>query len=505
MTWRNLRLLSLVAAILLLAGTQGTAQPAHDPATDEQQPAAQGILSLLPEASVTDHRIDLDGEELAYRATAGTLTLRDGSGQRAAEIFYTAYTLPSADTDDRPLTFVFNGGPGAASTYLHLGLVGPWIADFGTPPDGARARLRPNPQTWLKFTDLVLIDPVGTGWSRAAESDKAESFWSIDEDARSLAKAVALYLAEARRGQSPLYLLGESYGGFRAVKLARSLQREQGVVVSGIVMVSPFLEGALHFGTSRLALPAALLLPSLAATQLDRQGRFTPEALVAAENFAMSDYLVTLAGPIPQGASGEAFYGRLAEMTGLPVEVVRRTRGFISEAYLEHSDDEVAEIVSPYDATFAMSDPFPASDDGHSGDPILDGYLQRLGGLFVGYARNELKYETEMTYELLNREVNRKWDWNGSRRGRLQASATSDLRRMLALNPSFRVLIAHGRSDLVTPYGVSRYALNHLPQVEMAERTQLEVYKGGHMFYFDPASRAAFTAEAGAFYHQDGL
>ena len=167
---------------------------------------------------------------------------------------------------NRPLTFVFNGGPGAASAFLHLGLVGPRVLDFG--PDGrdaARASLRDNPDTWLAFTDLVLIDPVGTGWSRAVKSDEARHFWSVSSDADSMAKAVALYVAKNNRGDSPKYLFGESYGGFRAAKTARALQRDQGIVVAGIVMLSPLLEGWLTFGDDSSALRAALQLPSLAA------------------------------------------------------------------------------------------------------------------------------------------------------------------------------------------------------------------------------------------------
>lgn len=507
---RPLRALLLAAA--LLAPLPGTAQPSESQPSKAQAPETQpaepretgpGILSLLPPDSVTRHEIVLGGDRLAYTATAGTFALRDRRGERIAAVYYTAYTLDAAAPEARPVTFVFNGGPGAASAYLHLGLVGPRIVEFGSPPDAA-AQLESNPDSWLRFTDLVLIDPVGTGWSRAADPDEAERFWGVERDAEALAKAIALYVADNARTASPKVLLGESYGGFRAAKLARALQQEQGIVVSGIVMVSPFLDGALHFGASRLALNAALLLPSIAATELDRAGRFSAEALAAAERFAITDYLTALAGPPPEGDAGDAFYARLAELTGLPLEVVRRTRGFVAEAYLEHPGGEAPEIASPYDATFALPDPFPESDDGGDDDPILDGYLQSLGGLFVGYAREQLRYETEITYELLNGRVSREWQWDGAggRGGRRHASAAGDLRALLALNPGLRLLIAHGRSDLVTPYGASRYILDHLPEGAGADRARLELYKGGHMFYFDPASRAAFTEAAAAFYRE---
>ena len=519
----------LLAALLLgaalLAGFPAAAQQAPEQATS-QQPAAQqqtpqqqtgaGILALLPEDSVTQHELAVGGERLAYTATAGTLALRDQRGERLAEVYYTAYTLEvsgdGAAAASRPVTFVFNGGPGAASTYLHLGLVGPRVVEYGEPPAAATAALQDNPDSWLAFTDLVLIDPVGTGWSRAADPDKAERFWGVGPDAEALAKVIALYVAANGRTASPKVLLGESYGGFRAAKVARALQQDQGLVVSGIVMVSPFLDGGLHSGATRSALSAALLLPAIAATELDRQGRFSAAALAEAERFAMTDYLVTLAGPAPRGADADTFYGRVAALSGLPAEVVARTRGFVARAYLGHRRGEAPRIASPYDGTFTLPDPFPESDDGHADDPILDGYLQSLGGLFVGYARQQLGYETEITYELLNRRVSGKWNWNagGGGGGRRSVSAAGDLRQLLALNPGFRLLIAHGRSDLVTPYGVSRYVLDHLPPGTRAgtgtgasgeaERARLALYKGGHMFYFDPASRAAFTEEARGFY-----
>ena len=400
------------------------------------------------------------------------------------------------------MTFVFNGGPGASSAYLHLGVVGPQAVEFGPGHDAASARLHDNPDTWLKFTDLVLIDPVGAGWSRAAKSDKNGDFWSVNSDAQSLAKTIALYVAKNSRTNSPKYLLGESYGGFRSVKVARALQREQGMVVNGIVMLSPFLEGRLQFGANRFALGAALQLPSLAAAALDRRNSFTPEALAAAERFALTDYLTTLAGRPPEGEAARAFYARVAEISGLPVDVVTRSRGFIGDDFVKREGE--SGIASPYDAAFSAPDPFPESTSDEGPDPVLDGYTQALGGLFVGYARDALGFKTDMTFNLLNRETSRNWDWDG-RGGIGQASISRDLRELLALNPKLSVLIAHGRSDLVTPYSVSRYVLDHLPPIGPGERTQLEIYKGGHMFYFDPDSRAAFASDASAFYRHPGL
>ncbi|MDF2997682.1 MAG: peptidase serine carboxypeptidase [Xanthobacteraceae bacterium] len=469
---------------------------ANAPAMAERPQEATGVLALLPADSVTEHTLDLGGEKLSYSATAGTLALFDQNGERSAAIFYTAYTLKGAEPGTRPVTFVFNGGPGAASAYLHLGVVGPQVVDFKADGNAAEARLHDNRDTWLKFTDLVLIDPVGAGWSRAAKADKANDFWGVDSDASTLAKVIALYTAKNSRSASPKYLLGESYGGFRSVKVARALQEDQGILINGIVMLSPFLEGRLQFGANRFALGAALQLPSLAAAALDRKGSFTPEALASAERFALTDYLTALAGKPLEGEAAKTFYAKVAEISGVPLEAVTRTRGLIGDAYTKNDDDRVA---SSYDAATLAPDPFPesASDDGP--DPVLDGYTQALGGLFVGYARDQLGFKTDMTFNLLNREVSGKWDWG--RRGSLgSASISRDLRELLALNPKLNVLVAHGRSDVVTPYGVTRYVIDHMPPLGPAKRLDLKLYKGGHMFYFDPASRSAFAADAGAFY-----
>src|SRR5262245_31629945 len=184
---------------------QGEQRQAEQRAAD----ARGGVLRLLPADSVTEHSIDIPGGKLAYTATAGTLSLFDQSGERSAAIFYTAYVAKSTDkngeTANRPVTFVFNGGPGAASAYLHVGLVGPRIVEFpGNDP--AAARLQDNPHTWLAFTDLVLIDPVGAGWSRPAKADGGGAFHGVRSDAQSLAKTIALYLAKNGRGNSPKFI-----------------------------------------------------------------------------------------------------------------------------------------------------------------------------------------------------------------------------------------------------------------------------------------------------------
>jgi carboxypeptidase C (cathepsin A) len=482
-------------------GRGGAERPSRqEPRQDQSQPSGPGVLSLLPGDAVSAHSVDTPSGKLAYTATAGTFSLFDQSGERSAAVFYTAYVVKTDIPAARPLTFVFNGGPGAASAFLHLGLVGPRIAQFGmSGHDGADVHLVDNPDTWLAFTDLVLIDPIGTGWSRPAKPDGGNAFWGVRSDAESMAKVIALYVAKNGRVSSPKFILGESYGGFRAAKVARDVQNEQGIVISGILMLSPMLEAAFQFGGGRFALGAALQLPSLAAAELERKGTFSRDALAQAEHFALTEYLSTLAGPPLQGDAAKNFYARVAQMTGISLDAVTESRGFIGDDYVKNLHIGDHKIVSHYDATFASDDPYPESPTAHGPDPILDGVVRAYGSAFVAYARDELGFKTDITYSLLASDITGKWQWReGSGRG--QPSVADDLRVLLALTPSFHLMIAHGYSDMVTPYAVSRYVLDHLPPLDGEGRVQLKLYRGGHMFYLDPQSRKAFTADARTMY-----
>jgi carboxypeptidase C (cathepsin A) len=486
-----LRLYRILASILVLLALSV-------PAWAQQPP---GIFGLIPSDSTTEHVLKTEGSaDLPYTATAGTLDLFGQDGNRTAKIFYTSYVAKDR-TPGRPLTFAFNGGPGAASAYLHLGLLGPRIIEFGkNGNDGTAPQIRDNPQSWLAFTDLVMIDPVGTGWSRAASDEIAKNFYGVRQDADSLAKVISLYVQKNDRLNAPKYLVGESYGGFRAAKVAIAMKNSQGIIPSGIIMVSPFIEGR-FLANSDDPLSAALQLPSLAAAEMERTKSFTPEKLAEAERFALRDYLPTVTGAALTGGEAEAFYGKIAGLTGIPKEVVARTRGLVGDVYGKQMGGP-GQVVSPYDAAYAVPDAYPEDAYGRNDDPILEGYTRAYSAAFASYAKGELKFSSDMTYSLLNEDVNRRWEWNGSRGGdaRALASASTDIRDLLSVIPSFRLLVVHGHSDALTPYGVSRYVIDHLPTQLAAGRAELKTYSGGHMFYTNPASRAAFLTDAKAFY-----
>jgi len=483
------------ALITLMLAAPAFAADAPAPAKQDAAKAEAGDtrLSMLPADSVTHHTITVRGQKLAYTATAGTLKMRDEKGEPTAEIFYVAYTLNGAQPGTRPVSFFFNGGPGAGSAYLQLGAAGPKVLNFpAQETDGAHATLVDSENTWLAFTDMVFIDPVGTGYSRAAKPEDAPKlFWGVHQDAESLAKTIDLWLTRNGRMASPKFVVGESYGGIRSVKVSRALEESQSVIVNGIVMVSPLLEEQYFFSDDPLTY--AFGLPTLAAAALERAHKFSAPAVDAAYTYALGPYLSTIAGPLPQGDAATAFYQHVAALTGLPEWVVRKERGMLHpDAHDVRSQN--GRLYSLYEMSLSIADPAPEGvDNDDSPDPLLEGYGHAYGSAFAGYAADTLGFKTELTYHLLDDEVNRKWDWREGDHHVLTTS--SDLKKLLALNPSLHVLIAHGYFDTVCPFAATRWLATHLPVGQ--DRVTLRVYPGGHMLYTRPSSRAALASDVG--------
>jgi len=478
-------------------------------AAEEQKPPASAApeAAPLPAADVvSSHTIKLGSRELAYTATAGALPLTNLKGEKQAEVFFVAYTLSGADPATRPITIAFNGGPGAGSAYLQVGAIGPRVLDFGAGRElpFTSGKVIDNPDTWLDMTDLVFIDPVGTGYSRplVGNDEAQKEFWGVQSDLDALGAVIRRALVHLDRLQSPLYLAGESYGGYRAARLPKLVAEKQGLVVRGAVLVSPVLEFSLIANGDHLdLLPWALRLPSYAAVALEAQGKLSPEALSGVEKFALGDYLTALASP-PQGAAADQFYQRVAGFIGLPAPLVARWRGRIPMGvFVKEVRGGDGDIVSRYDGSVTAPDPYPAAATPQSGDPILSGIEAPMTSGFVDYVRSELNYKTDRRYILLNFNLGNHWDWHGKGSGPTSSVGSSeDLREALALDPRLRFLIAHGMTDLQTPYFTDRYAIDHLPPKLTEGRVTLKLYSGGHMMYLRPASRAALHADARAIY-----
>jgi carboxypeptidase C (cathepsin A) len=478
------------------AKTEASAAPGPEARWNEQEAAAQ--------ASVTRHSIKLDGLDIPYSAKAGTLALRDAAKKTTAEIFFVAYVREPQDTG-RPITFVFNGGPGAASAYLHLGAVGPKIVEVNAKGEllGPPPRLLVNDASWIDFTDLVFVDPVGTGYSRVGGGASESDFWGVEKDTEALADFIRLYLIDAARMSSPVFLAGESYGGFRAATIVRALQKTGGISPSGMVLISPALEFALLYGQDYFPLQWALPLPSYAAVNLESQGitgrEALAEALKDAERYALSDYLVQLASGAAEG--GEAASAKVAELIGLPVEIVERTFARIPPSlFIKEFARTHGQVLSRYDGSISGPDPHPASAWPRGPDPVLDATVPLWTSAFVQYAQEELGYKTDTTYRLLNREVRPKWDFGTSATRQGYAGVLREIQQARAANRALEILIATGYTDLITPYMVPTYLVKQLSPLDGASPIIIEDYAGGHMLYLREDSRRALKQDVEAMY-----
>jgi carboxypeptidase C (cathepsin A) len=466
--------------------------------------AAGTLPRALPARVETQHAITVDGRRLDYDAIAETFTLKNDKGATIAEIFTTSYLLAGA-SGERPVTFAFNGGPGAASVFLQLGALGPRVLD--TPDSGAVPKppfhLIDNPATWLPFTDLVFIDPVGTGFSRGEGKAKnpGEPFWNVHADLDSLASVVRLWLTRHQRWGAPVYLVGESYGGFRAAALARTLPRDVGVTVSGLVLISPALDMSLIGQSERDLLAAALPLPTYAAVAVADgivPGPIDPARI---EHFALSQYLVGLAGLKGDPGPNDPLIATVAHMTGLPAALVARHRGRIPiRVFARNILRPERQVVSLYDATVARpASANPRTD--RAGDPILGPAAAAFTAAFEHYAATFLDYHTELAYRALVGKIARDWNWQGESHEGAYGLAMTSLQQTLLEYPATKLMIANGRYDLVTPYLASRWLVDQL-QIPAAQRAQIRlyVYPGGHMMYMRPHSRAALARDAATFY-----
>ncbi len=453
----------------------------------------------------TRHEIEVRGKRLSYTARAGAIPLKDPVGETEAEIFFVAYELDGADRGKRPLTFAFNGGPGSAAIWLHMGALGPkrvvmdkegWMP---APP----YRYEVNAHTWLDQTDLVFIDPVGTGFSRAAGENLDKKFWNFKGDIESVGEFIRLYLTRYKRWTSPLFLAGESYGTTRAAGLAGHLV-DRGIAFSGIVLVSTALDiGALRFMPGN-DLPYQLFVPTYAATAWyhrrlppDLQGRALPDLLAEVKAWAEGELTVALMKGDRLTEAERLRVGRkLARYTGLDLDYVLGSNLRIEifrfcKELLREERRSVGRLDSRFKGVEAL-----AVTERPEFDPSMVAITPPYTAAFNHYVRDELGIQTDLTYETLSGTVNEKWEWD---KGALPATGAI-LRGALAKNPYTKVLVAQGYYDLATPLMATEYMLSHM-NVDPALRGNIEVryYEAGHMFYLDEGALGAFREDARRF------
>jgi carboxypeptidase C (cathepsin A) len=484
----------LLAAFALCCGPV-MAQTDKDKPSDKPAAAAGDKTALppLPADAHTQQSVELDGKTLRYTVTVGTLPVRDAEGKETGEVVYTAYTVDGAN---RPVTFAVNGGPGASSVYLNFGAIGPKHVRVGNEGDSPSdpPTLSDNPGTWLDFTDLVFIDPIGTGFSRslvsAAETKK--QFYSTEPDIHYLSRAIYDWLVKNDRLTSRKYLVGESYGGFRGPRITHYLQSQLGVAMNGVVLVSPYLNPTLEDNGELSPIPWMVTLPSITAAHLEREHKLTPEAMQSVIAYTMGDYATTLLKGHSDPAATQAMIAKVTEMTGLEPEFVKLSGGRLETgAYLREVFREEGKIGSIYDSNVTAFDPFPYSPDQKSNDPLLESLIAPTTTAMVDFVTRVVGWKVDARYNALSYEVNEQWD----RSDDLRRGSVDDLREAVAADPKLRVMIVHGWNDLSCPFMGSVLTVNQMPVMGDPTRVSVHEYPGGHMFYTREAERVALRKD----------
>ena len=475
--------------------------------TDNSRNDNEPAREIKEEAPITtSHQLALDGATLSYSATVGKMPLKDKHDKIVAQIFYTAYTLETdADSAERPLIFVFNGGPGSASIWLHMGALGPRRVDMGeegfmpAPP----FRLIDNAYTWLDLGDLVFIDPVGTGYSRASDPDDNQKYWGLEADLEAVGEFIRLYLSRNRRWTSPLYLAGESYGTTRAAGLSGHLI-DRGIAFNGVVLISTVMNFQTLRFTKANDLPFTLYLPSFCAAahyhqQLDDelQARDLRELLSEVAAWSDTEYTVALAqGDRLSAEERERIAERLSLYTGLSkrfllgADLRINIMSFCKELL---RDDKRA--VGRLDSRFVG---IMASAEGqtYDFDPAMHAIVPPYTAVYNQYVREALGYKTDLNYEIMSSEVNQNWKYEGGR----FPDTSEGLRAAFAKNPFMKVLVAQGYYDLATPFHAAYYSLSHMGlDASLRDNVAIEEYEAGHMMYLHEASLAKLKQDVSRF------
>jgi carboxypeptidase C (cathepsin A) len=440
---------------------------------------------------VTHHQVTVDGRLLKYSATAGRLPIKRGDGKIEAEMFFVAYTLDGQDATKRPLTFAFNGGPGSSSIWLHMGALGP--RKVVLQPEGfmppAPYRVEDNPYTLLDKTDLVLIDAIGTGFSRAADAEMFKKFWGVKGDIEAFSEFIRLYITRNERWSSPLYILGESYGTTRAAGIAGYLA-DQGISFNGITLLSMVLNFQTLEDNKTNDEPYVFLLPSF--TMIAGYHHKLPADLAQdmtkareeSEKWASVDYAQALAkGDTLTPDERQKVIDQLSRFTGLSKEVIDQANLRIDVGKFTHYlliDQKLR--VGRLDGRFTGPDPEGLLDTRFY-DPTGPATEPPFTSVFNNYVRAELGYKTDMPYYTFAQEAGfAKWDWGSAIQG--FPDTASAMRQAIVKNPYLKILVMEGYYDLATPYFAANYTIDHLdlPQ-KYRGNVSYATYESGHMVY----------------------
>lgn len=498
---RVLILVSLVFVIgvFCVSGQTGAATPqkSPEPAAFKEEPPV-----------VTKHSIRIGARQLSYTVTTGYMPISNArTGEVEAKIFYMAYTLDgTADPSKRPLMFSFNGGPGSASVWLHLGSLGPrrvkMLDDGLMPPPPYE--VVDNDQTWLPDTDMVFIDPVGTGYSRVTKPEFGPKFWGVNGDIESVGEFVRLYLGRAERWASPLFLVGESYGTTRAAGLSNWLF-EHGVGLNGILLISTVM----NFSSIRFAdnndMPIVLIFPSYTSTAWyhkrlppEQQRRPLRDVLRDAENFAANEYLPALLRIDRLSAQEKQnLLDKFSMYTGLDKQFIDQSNFRIELGeFLKELLRGQRRTVGRLDSRFTGIDR-DAAGTGTEFDPSMTAIRPPYTSVFNDYVRRELNYKSDLEYYILGGGINAPWNWNVDNG---YADTSQALSSAMRKNPYMKVFVGAGYYDMATPYFAAEYsvsAMNLDPQIK--KNFSFSYYEAGHMMYIEKNSLKKLKDDAGTF------
>lgn len=487
---------------------------------DENNPSVEEVKNEKPVSKpedkrvITKHSIKLNGKKINYTAEAGTIIIYDEEDKKApqpkGEIFYIAYTVDDPkEKKNRPITFSFNGGPGSSSVWMHLGLLGPRRVPMN---DENNEMIRPpyhvedNEFSILDQTDLVFIDPVGTGFSRPVEGEEGGQFWNFTKDIESVGEFIRMYTTRNQRWSSPKFLIGESYGTTRAAGLSGYLQNRHGMFLNGIMLVSVIL----NFQTARFEagndLPYPLFLPTYAATawyhkklQAPYQSMPLDEFLTEVADFAESDYTVALMRGAKMSEDERSFViQRLAAYTGLSPTYLKQTKMRINihrfcRELLRDEEKSVGRLDSRL--TSYNRDEAGETNEFDPAFPIITGVYS---GSLNQYLREELEFESDLPYEILSFKVFPSWKYTKFMNSYVNTAET--LRSAMTQNPHLRIFVANGYYDLATPFFATEYTMNHLGLKDhLLKNITMSYYEAGHMMYIHPPSLAKLRGDLIAF------
>jgi carboxypeptidase C (cathepsin A) len=503
-----------IAIALALAARAGAQEKPGEKAPEKPAADAAKKEAPKPEQSVTQHSVVIGGVPVNYTATAGTLILRNDKDEPWASMGYTAYVRRDAgNASRRPITFAYNGGPGSSSVWLHMGALGPRrivTSDAGpTPPPPYQ--VVDNGWSLIDKTDLVMIDPVGTGYSKAVGDAKDKDFFGVDVDIQSVSRFIKQYVSDNGRWNSPKYLLGESYGTTRSAGIVDALQTHEGMLFNGVILVSVAIDIHAIFAVPGNDLPYPLFLPTYAATSwyhkvLPTQPKELDPFLEEVRRYALGPYTdALLKGDTLSDADRRAVAEKLHQYTGLSVEYIERANLRVSEGeFTQELLRQHGETVGRLDSRFlGVSLDRLAKEADY--DPQEAAIAAAFTAAFLNYYNEELKFGQGKSYEIESGEVWKYWDWKHKPPGAPFPvpgfpNTGLDLAHAMTVNPNLKVLLLNGTYDLATPFFATEYMVSHLGlEKKLQSNIQMKYYPAGHMMYVQEQSLKAFKADVAAF------